>query len=259
MKIKSKRIDLLIILILSMMFISYTLSLNLKGISNDIKDLFVYYYSYSFLTEKFSILKIIKSVLNNTIMISIFAEYLWIELDRNASYIFTRTRKTKEWITRKFIEILRDLIIIQFIQFIFAFLYFYILGFRIIHLDEFILVNLQLFILITTTQYILIIIANLLMLKVNQVFGYIVSISLNIVSLLILYSLYGNSKLLVAFIPFTQYLISIQDNILINRSIPYFMHYIKDYSFYQALIYNAFFIGILILLGRKLINKHEFY
>ena len=171
MKIKSKKTDLLIILILSMIFISYTLSLNLKGISNDIKDLFVYYYAYSFLTEKFSILKIIKSVLNNSIMISIFAEYLWIELERNAAYIFTRTRKTKEWITRKLGNNRFDNNSVYAIYV--CVFYFYILGFRIIHLDEFILVNLQLFILITTTQYILIIIANLLMLKVNQVFGYL--------------------------------------------------------------------------------------
>lgn len=259
MRIKNKNAGLFILMIILMMYISTTLSLQLHGETKDMKDMYMCYYSYTFLNEEFSTLKIIISALNTIIIVSIFADAVWIELEKNSAYIFTRTKKSKKWITNKLIHILGSLIKIQLFQFIISFGYFSFLGYRINNINEFILVILQLFLLVVSTQYILVIIANLVSLKANQVSGYIVSNSLIIISLIIFYTVYFSRGILTNLIPFTQYMITIQDNTLVNRNIRCFSHFIKNYSIIHALSFNLIFIIILFILGRKAIEKHEFY
>ncbi|GKX66712.1 hypothetical protein [Inconstantimicrobium mannanitabidum] len=254
-----KSICVLTLMIILMLYISITLSSQLHHITKDIKDMYLCYFSYTFINESFSSSKIIISALNTILIVSIFADNLSLELEKNAAYIFTRTKKIKKWLTNKLIYILCSIIKIQFCQFIIAFGYFGILGYRINNVSEFIQVILKLFILIVSTQYIAVIIANLVSLKTNQVIGYIVSISLIIINLIIFYSIYFTKRVLIGMIPFTQYMITIQDTTLVNRSVRYFSHYIKNYYFIHALIFNIVFIIILFVLGRRSIEKHEFY
>ncbi|MCY6959659.1 hypothetical protein [Clostridium brassicae] len=259
MKTGCKKFNLIILSILSMILISTILNLNLNQMTSNIKDMYIYYYSYTFLSEKMTILNILISSLPMIISISIFADDLAIEIEKNAAYIFTRSRKRKKWIVNKFIYILFNILRIEFIQFSISFVYFTILGYRIKEPKQFLLVFVELLILNILTQYILIIIVNLVTLKINNIVGYIICIFLFLINIITFHLFFLKEQILVKYIPLIQYLLSIKENMLVDRSIIYFSNFIPSYNFIQAVAYDVIIIIFLLLVGRKIIEKYEFY
>lgn len=259
MKSRYKKVNLILLSILTMMIISKILSSDLNGITIDIKDIYIYYYSHTFLGEKMFITNVLISSLPVMVMVSIFADDLSIELEKNAPYIFTRSRKRKKWIVCKSMRMFISIIKIQFIQFSISFVYFSILGYRINETKTLILTIIELFILTILTQYILILITNLITLKTNNIFGYIICNFIFLISIIIFHLMYFKKHILVKYIPFTQYILSIQSNILVNRNIRYFSSFISGYNFGEAIIYDIVIIITLLLISRKIIEKYEFY
>ncbi|MBU3175375.1 DUF2705 family protein [Clostridium estertheticum] len=259
MKNRYNKLTLILLNIFTMMFIAKILSGDLHGITLDIKDIFIYYYSHTFLGEKITIINILISVFPIIIMVSIFADEVSIELEKNATYIFTRSVNRKKWITRKFIHIFISLIKIQLIQFSISFMYFSALGYRINDLKSSLVIIIELFILTTLTQYILIVISSLVTLKTSNIYGYTFCNFIFLINILIFHLFYFTKQTLVQYLPFTQYILSIQENILVNRNIRYLSNFIPGYNFTEAVIYDIIIIITLILVGRKIIEKHEFY
>lgn len=259
MKIRYNKLNLILLNIFSMIFISTILSGDLNKVTLDIKDIYIYYYSHTFVGERMSIINILSSSFPIIIAISIFSDDLSIELEKNSTYIFTRSRKRKKWITYKFIHILISIIKIQFIQFSISFMYFSVLGYRINDPKALLLAIIELFILTILTQYILVVIASLVTLKTNSIYGYIICNFIFLINIIALHLFYFKKQALVQYIPFTQYILSIQENILVNREIRYFSNFIAGYNFAGAVVYDIIIIIILLLVGRKIIEKHEFY
>jgi hypothetical protein len=259
MKSRYNKLNLILLNIFSMMLISTILSGDLHGITLNIKDIYIYYYSNTFLDGKITIINILTSSFPIIIAISIFADDLSVEIEKNATYIFTRSINRKKWITYKFVHILISLIKIQFIQFSISFMYFSVLGYKITDPKASLLVIIELFLLTTLTQYILIVIASLVTLKTNSIYGYIICNFIFLINIITFNLFYLKKQTLVQYIPFTQYILSIQENILVNRDIRYFSNFIPGYNFTEAVIYDIIIIITLLLVGRKIIEKHEFY
>ena len=259
MVIKRKSFKYLFLQLCVTFCISYILSSDLVGISNDIKDMYLYYFSYQFLGQDISIIHIIISIIPMSVMISMFADSLSYELDKNAAYFFTRTNKRIKWLLNKLVEILIKITLVDILLFIVAFIFFYFLGYKIIDFKEFICIAWKVLILTILTQYILVILSNLISIKINSSYGYIISNLAYIISILNFYYLSSKNKVLFKYIPFTQQLITVQDNEYIDRSIKYFSKYIVGYSFSEAILYDFIILTIIILIGIKQIRKTEFY
>lgn len=257
--INNKKLKYFFFQLCIMFFISYILSSDLVEFSNDMKDMYLYYFSYQFIGQDISLIHIITSLIPTSLMISMFIDSLSYELDKNAIYIFTRTNKKSKWLLYKLLNIFVKVSLINFFLFVIAFLFFWILGFEIVNFSYFINLILKLLLLVILTQYILIIISNLISIKFDSAYGYIISNLLYIISILNLYFLSFKNINLIKYIPFTQHVVSIQDNMCINRSILYFSKFITGYKFSNALIYDILIIIIIILFGIKQINKTEFY
>ncbi len=245
--------------ICAMLCISYILSCDLFGVSNDIKDMYLYYFSYEFIGQNISVFQISISLIPISIMISMFADSLSYELYKNAAYIFTRSKNRTKWLINKLTQILIEITLADILLFIVAFIFFYFLGYKIVNFKEFISITLEIFILLLLTQYLLIIIANLISIKLDPTYGYIISNLIYIISILNFYYLSLKKITLLKYIPFTQQLISVQDNDYINRSISYFSKYIVGYGIRDAIIFDLIILIIVILVGIRQIKKAEFY
>jgi hypothetical protein len=199
----NKKWNLILLSMISMMLISAILSGDLNGVTNDIKDIYLYYYARTFLGGNISVFNVIISAFPTMIVISIFADDLSFDLEKNAQYIFTRTRDLKKWVINRFVHMLSDIMKIQFIQFSISFVYFIVLGYKFYSLKDFYMTVIVLFSLTVLTQYVLIIIANLITLKTNNVCGYIISSSIFLLSIIIFHLLYLKKQVLVNYIPST--------------------------------------------------------
>lgn len=254
-----KKLKYLFLELCVMFCISYILSAHLVDVSKDIKNMYLYYFSYQFVGQDINIIHIITSVIPTSIMISMFADSLSYDLDKNAAYIFTRTKKRTKWLLNKLVEILIEITLVDILMFIIAFIFFSFLGYRIINAKEFISITLEILILLILTQYILIIISNIISIKMDTSYGYITSNLIYIISILSSYYISLKKIILLKYVPLTQHLITLQDNGCINRNIRYFSKYIVGYSFSEAVLYDFFILIIIILIGIRQIKKTEFY
>lgn len=253
-KIRYIFLEIIIIAVGSLM-----ISSDLIESSKDIKDMYLYYFSYHFIGQELSIIHIIISLLPISVIIAMYVDSLSYDIDKNAKYIFTRTSKRKRWFLSELLKIFKELILVDIILFIIAFIIFYILGYRIVSFLEFIKVVSKLLILLVLTHYILIIIANLISIKASPQYGYIISNLMYIVSILNIYYLSFKNFFALKYIPFIQHIITIQNNECIRRDILYFSRYINGYSFGDAIIYDLILLIIVISIGIRTISKLEFY
>lgn len=256
---KYKKLKYLFLGLCAMICISYILSPDILGFSKDIKNMYLYYFSYQFIGHDISIMRIITCIIPMSIMISMFADSLSYELDKNAAYIFTRTKKRIKWLLNKLAELLIQITLVDILIFIIAFIFYHLLGYRIIDYKEFINISLKLLTALILSQYILIIIANLISIKMDSSFGYIISNLIYIMCILESYYLSLKKIILLRYVPLTQQFITLQDNQYINRHIVFFSKYITGYSFSEAILYDFAILIIIILVGIKQIRKTEFY
>lgn len=242
-----------------MLCISYILSSDLAGVSKDIKNIYLYCFSYQFIGQDISIMRIITAILPMVVMISMFGDSFSYELDKNAAYIFTRTKKRAKWLLDKLVEILVQITLTDVLIFIIAFIFFSFLGYRIIDFKEFINITFKILTTLILSQYILIIIANLISIKMDSSYGYIISNLIYIICILNSYYLALKKIILLKYIPLTQQFITLQDNKFINRNVKYFSKYIIGYRFSEAIIYDIVILIIIMLMGIRQIRKAEFY
>lgn len=254
-----KKFKYLFLELCAMFCISYVLSSDLAGVSKDIKNMYLYYFSYQFIGQNINIMHIMTSLIPISIMISMFADSFSYDLGKNAAYIFTRTKKRTKWLLNKLVEILIEITLVDILIFIIAFIFFSFLGYRIVDFKGFISVTSKILILLILTQYIIIIIANLISIKVGSSYGYIISNLIYIISILNCYYLSLKKIALLKYIPLTQHLITLQDNGCINRNIIYFSKHIVGYRISEALIYDFVILFITILIGIRQIKKADFY
>lgn len=259
MKLRSSKKKYLLLEIGILIYVSLILSSDLINLSRDMKDIYLYYFSYNFIGEDIEIFNIIISILPISIIIAMFSDVLSYELEKNAVYFFTRTNKRNKWLLKWFRNILLELLKVNFILFFISFMLFYLLGYRIIDIGEFVDVIFKLFSSSIIMEYILITISNIINIKLESVYGYVISNTIYITSILNFYFISLKDINYIKYIPFTQNIILIQDIKYINRSIKYFSNFIVGYSFEEAIIYGLCILIILILIGIRVIKTAEFY
>lgn len=259
MKLRSRSRRYLLLEIVILIYISFVLSSDLFDISTDMKDMYLYYFSYNFIGEDIEILNIVISILPISIIIAMFSDVVSYELEKNSVYFFTRTKKRSKWLLKWFGDILLELVKVNFILFFISYIVFYLFGYRVVHINEFIYIVLKLFLSTILVQYILIILSNIVNIKLESVYGYITSNIIYIISILDLYFISLDNIKFIKFIPFTQNIVLTQDIKYIDRSIRYFSNFIAGYSFQEAMIYGFCILIILMLIGTRVIKTAEFY
>lgn len=254
-----RKLSLFILSILAMICISKVHSEDLMYMNKEIESMYVCYYSYSFFNQKTTVINILFSTLPILINVAVFSCEISELLKKNSQYIFIRTTNKKKWILQEFISLFLRLLKFQGIQFIIVFIYFSVLGYKIIQPEKSIKIIMILFILLVLTEYILILSINIFSLIVDNIYTYTVVASLYVYFTIIFNLNIFNDKISVKYIPFTQHIISVQSEICINREIVIFKDFLQNYKIIESVFYDIILIIFLVCLGIIFIRKKEFF
>lgn len=252
---KSSEVSLFIISILIIGVIGKVLSSEIINITTDMEYMYIYYFAYSFIGEKITIINIIFASIPTIVNLGIFSTYVDNELNKNAQYIFTRSKKRTAWLIKELMKLARDIILVNGVQFIIALMIFSILGFD--KLD--IIMVIKLYVLVVLNQYLIILVSNIVCLGIGNSYGFIVSVILYLISILIMNIKFFAKKSAIKYIPFIQNMLSIHSDINCDRSIPIMSNYIENFSIYESIFYVVFLIIVFIIIGINIVKNKEIF
>lgn len=243
-------------------FIATAMPIILDSIYNGIQyeDVLIKYFSYIPTTKNdYKILiEILTAIINIIYVVYVFSSKIYSDIKEKGIYILTRSRRTSVWILKEYVYIFKNIVLYYFIEIILLILIMFLCGMKTVSLQEVIQIAFLLLIYISLGTYVLIVISSLISLYINEVVGFLSVNSLFLVNML-LFNILINSKYinLIRYLPFTQYLLSIHDFNLIDRSL--FNISIIDYTLEYSIIYLLSIIVIVVVISINRIRKMEVY
>lgn len=252
-----KRIYTLILGWIIIYISSHMIKLNILNYSNDIKDLYLGYFSYLPIEPKLEIIDFVIQIAHIIFVIYMFSGYILDDIKEKGVIIFTRTDKKEKWILSKYINILLELIIYFTIQFTLFFILAKLNNMSIIKIDEFVNVIITLFIVQVLSSYILIVLSNTVSLFSNSIYGYISSAICIIANITLLDGIYKNNFTIIKYLPFSQHLVLFNDLSFINRNILSFKFEIKGYNLATNIMIESVLICILLYISVRRIKKMD--
>lgn len=256
---KNKYIVLTIFYLLVLIIISYYISNNLYGITNDIIDTIQYFNCSLDFQDGYNVLSLIYTMLPTLIAFSFSYDDISTEINKNSVYILNRTSNRKKWLLSKYFKCFFKTIIINIIIIFLNILVIYILGFHIHNLMATLTIILKILSLNILVQYTLIILSNVIGLLYNSIMGYFISVSSYTLSLCIFYTNYFYNKTFVIYLPFTQNLIGIQDLNELNRKIGLLNYFKNGYWTVYAVLISFIYLFPVLYVGIRVIKSKEFY
>ena len=236
---------------------SHMAKLNVLYYSNDIKDLYLGYFSYLPIGPRLEIIDLIISIVHIVFVTYMFSGYILDDIKEKGVIIFTRTDKKEKWIISKYINILLKLIIYFTIQFTIFFILGRLNNMSIIKFDEFISVIITLFIVQVLSSYLLIVLSNTVSLFSNSIYGYLFSIISIIANITLLDGIYKNNFTIIKYLPFSQHLVLFNDLSFINRNILLFNFEIKGYNLATNIMIESVLLCALLYISVRRIKKMD--
>ncbi|NKF07207.1 DUF2705 family protein [Clostridium gasigenes] len=250
-----KRIYIIILGWLIIYISSYMIKSNVLYYSNDIKDLYLGYFSYLPIGPKLGIMDFIIPVVHIVFVIYMFSGDILDDISEKGVIIFTRTDKKEKWILSKYMNILLELVVYFAIQFILFFVLGKLNNMSIIEFDEFVNVTIALFVMQVLSSYLLVVLSNTVSLFSNSIYGYLVSTIGILVNVTVLDALYNNN--IIKYLPFSQHLILFNDLSFINRNILLFNFEIKGYTLATNIIVEGLLLCMLLYVSIRRIKKMD--
>lgn len=226
----------------------------------DCSNIILEYYSYFPTTLEGSkmVMEILLATINVIYTVYIFFSNIYTYIFEKGIYIFTRTKNINKLIIKEYLKVGKNLLIYYIFQILIFNIFIISMGVEVSNIYNYILYTILSLLSIWLGTYILIILASLVSLYFNEIVGFIVSISLFVTNIIGLNILHNYSKLdYIRYFPFTQYLITLHDEIFINRN--FFDIYVSGYKFIYSLIYIAIIMLIIIFLSIRRIKKIDIY
>lgn len=252
-----KRIYTLIIGWIIIYISSHMVKLNILNYSNDIKDLYLGYFSYLPIEPKLEIIDFIIQIVHIIFVIYMFSGYILDDIKEKGVVIFTRTDKKESWILSKYINILLELLIYFTIQFMLFFILGKLNSMSIIKTDEFINVIITLFIVQVLSSYLLIVLSNTVSLFSNSIYGYLFSTISIIANITVLDGIFKNNFTIIKYLPFSQHLVLFNDLSFINRNILLFNFEIKGYNLTTNILIQSVLLYALLYISVRRIKKMD--
>lgn len=236
---------------------SHMVKLNVLYYSNDIKDLYLGYFSYLPIGPRLEIIDFIIPIVHIVFVVYMFSGYILDDIKEKGVIIFTRTDKKEKWILSKYINILLDLIVYFAIQFILFFILGKLNNMNVIESYEFVNVISTLFVMQVLISYLLIVLSNTVSLFSNSIYGYLVSTIGILANITVLDTLYNNNFNIIKYLPFSQHLILFNDLSFINRTILLFNFEIKGYNLATNIIIEILLLCTLLYISVRRIKKMD--
>lgn len=233
----------------------------LKSNSIDIDNLIVYIFGNINIESNNFLMNYSNYIYNYIIVTYICSNYIYINFNKNAIYIFTRTNEKNRWINKNIIEMSFIIAIYFIIQYIAIVILGFMYGFKIIDLGSFSIITICVLSNLLVNSMIISLIANIISFKSNDIIGYSVGISVFSLCILIpyIFNLFKISNIYYKYIPFINSITSWYEsfNEIIDRELSYFNFYLNNHNFIINMIINLFLIFILQFIIKKLINKMD--
>lgn len=234
---------------------SYMIKATVIYNSNDIKDLYLGYFSYLPIGQRVGVIDLIVPIVHIIFVTYLFSGYILDDIKEKGVVIFTRTDKKERWILEEYIKIFIRLNLYFLVQFGLFFILGITNNLHIINVREFISVILTLFIVQVLSSYVLIIVSNIVSLYSNSIYGYLVSVIGLCANMGILNELYINRKMdIIKYLPFTQHLILLDELNFISRNISLFDIKIEGYNLVTNIIVYLLILTMLMFVSIRKIK-----
>lgn len=235
---------------------SFSIKSSIIYTSNDLKDLYLAYFSYLPINKSLIITDFIIPISHIIFVVYIFSGYVLNNIKKRGVIIFTRTDKKEKWLLKEYLKMFIKLNLYFGVQFILFFILGILNNIYIVDIREFISVVVLLFIVQVLSSYILILFSNIISIYSNTVYGYFTSVISLCISIVILNILYSCDKMwLIKYLPFTQHLIILNELNFINRNIELFNIKIQNYNLIINGIVYILILTILIYISIKRVRK----
>jgi hypothetical protein len=231
----------------------------LKNQSKEMMDAVFYFNLYNGFGDAFVMIDLLFSLLPTIIVNSIFADRIAMEIEKSAAYIFTRTSKRKRWmlkITFKlFLQLTGITVFFYFVQLIF----FGLSGFYIEDLYTFVIQSLYLLSIIFLENFLLVLLSNVLVMKLGEIWGYIISVSAYCVSVIFIYMIPVNFKAYLHLMPFAQKYTMVSQWSNSSLFFPLWQHSSIEGNYLKILEISFVYIFAVLFWSVMTIRKKEFY
>ncbi|MFL0194083.1 hypothetical protein ACJDU8_00540 [Clostridium sp. WILCCON 0269] len=244
--------------------ISIIIYLNSKDVimeskCNYLDALFIFTYGYMDIKN---IIKYISNVFIQMLPLIyityILGDYIFLDLDKRGVYIFTRTNKRTNWFLNKILKLLKYVSLFYFIQLITIYIIGIIIGFRSTNYT--IQIIFWEFTLNVLTSYFIILFINVISLKLNVIYTYIIGIGIYVSSIFIsgfVYQLYNSKIWLLKYFIIGQEILTWHCESFLNgyRNIADF--YINNLNIKYSISYLSIVCIIMVFYGFYVINNKD--
>lgn len=167
---------------------------NLYGI-NSLEGLFFAEYGFVDIKMIKYVTPFLKWVLPQMILMWILKEFVAGELDKSGVYIFTRTNRRGKWVIDKTYDLFKFVILFYFIMFLITYIIGTVVGYKMLYIYKGIELILTIFILTVLLNYEYILIINILSLKMDVLYSFLIALFVDIFSLLLSSFIYEYFKM----------------------------------------------------------------
>jgi hypothetical protein len=249
-------------------FVSYVIVFVIVYISNtdilelqtkDMLNAIFYFNLYNNFGNAMSIMDLLFSLLPTIIVFSVFADRIAVDIEKNAVYVFTRTNRRAQWMVKKACSLGFQLICVTIVLYIVQLVIYYILGFFIIDFYKFITQSLYLLFITFLTNFGLILFANALIMKLGQLWGYLIAIFVYFISVICMYIIPAGFSGYAYLLPF------VQKYSLAGQWQEFYLYFPSWQQFFlrgdylRGLAVSVIYAFIALFLGIITIRKKEFY
>jgi len=253
MKSKNKYIGYYILYLLFIVYSGLFFSKEIELYTDDIADLFVYANTYHMLGTKINAMNILMIAFPTIMMISLFADSIAIELEKNAMYIFTRSNKKQKWFLNKCLKIFMKLVVVNMVFMVFQLFVFGCMGFKVSFIDELIVIYFKILIFRLLSQYTLILLSNIIAVKFNSIAGYLMTCTIYILSIIFFHTLYRVIN--IYNLPFMQNYAVIY---ILNKYKYPFLNIDIYGNVWESVICGLIYLAVIIVLGNFIIKRKDF-
>lgn len=237
-------------------------STKVSGENNRIlESLFLFSYGQLNIEHIKYVAPILLWILPQAFLMYILGDYISVNFNRNACYIFTRTSNRKKWFLLKLLSLFCYVIIFYLMQFITVLGVAGIFGFKIHNYTTGLPLILAEYLLIVLVNYWLILFANIFSLTMNAVYSYCLTIAVNLFSILtsgVIYELHKERLSLIMLLPSAQGILAWHDITYLFMSYPQLFNIqISGFSLGYSILYLVMFSIVLIIWGLFRIENME--
>lgn len=186
----------------------------------------------------------------------VLVDYMVVDINEHACYIFTRTGQKSKWFLTKCLNLFLYVLLYYILHFTIIIIIGIIYKFNITYITVFIV--LKVFCLIVLFNYFIVLIINILCLYVNALKSYILVNVINIITLFTagIYAIKSKYTKILMLLPISQSIASWHENMIpITQRGDIFDFYIKNFNFTYSIIYLFILCIICINIGVLRINK----